>query len=285
MEKPYIKPGCKKLTNQIIKTVMKNYTPKKSIMSILILWGLLSAFESPAQFDVKVLKNTRSDAGISYNFFIGDDDDDFATSINGFGSGFIFDMFTGRYSVDVFTAGFDKVNLSLGAGFAISKYRFRENIILSKDNDNVVYTIDDDPTHDYVNTFFGYGKSKLVYGSFYFPVNLNISLGDIYFSCGALVDQYISGKHKRKFLENGNKEKVVIKNEDFSDFNLNKTKLGVNALLMHEKGGIGIGFTYMLTPFFKEGEGPELNEVRVSLTFKFSKYNKHKGWKHKGDEV
>jgi hypothetical protein len=263
---------------------MKNYKLKYCFILMLIGWGLLSSFESPAQFDVRILKNSRSDAGISYNFFVGDDDDDFTTSINGFGSGFIFDMFTGRYSVDVFTFGFDNINLSIGAGFAISKYRFKENIIFSKENNIVNYSLDDDPTHDYINTFFGYGKSKLVYGSFYFPVNLNISLGDIYFSCGALIDQYISGRHKRKFKVDGSKEKVVIRNNDFSDLNLNKTKLGVNAVLMHERSGIGMGFTYMITPFFKEGEGPALNEVRISLTFKFSKFNKYKGWKHNGEE-
>jgi hypothetical protein len=263
---------------------MKNYKLKHCFILALLFCGLLSALKSAAQFDIKVLKNPRSDAGISYNFFIGDDDDDFATSINGFGSGFIFDILTGRYSIDVFTIGFDKINLGLGAGFAISKYRFKENIIFSKENDIVTYSIDDDPAHDYVNTFFGYGKSKLVYGSFYFPVNLNVSLGDIFFSCGGLIDQYVSGKHKRKFKVDGDKEKIVIRNDEFSEFNLNKTKLGVNAMIMHEKSGIGMGFTYMITPFFKEGEGPALNEVRISLTFKYAKYNKYKGMKDWGKE-
>ena len=36
----------------------------------------------------------REDGAIAYNFFVGDDAEDFATSINGFGSGFIFDIFT-----------------------------------------------------------------------------------------------------------------------------------------------------------------------------------------------
>lgn len=263
---------------------MKNHKLKQCFVLAIILFGLLSALNSSAQFNIRVFKNPRNDAGISYNFFIGDDSDDFATSINGFGSGFILDMFTGRYSIDIFTIGFDEINLGLGAGFAISKYRFRENIILAKENDIVTYSFDDDPTHDYVNTFFGYGKSKLVYGSFYFPVSLNISLGDIFFSGGGLVDLYVSGKHKRKYKIDEEKEKIVIQNEEFRDFNLNKSKLGVNAMLMHEKSGVAIGFTYMLTPFFKEGEGPSLNEVRISLSFKYSKFNKHKRLKVRGDE-
>lgn len=264
---------------------MKKFRIKHCFIPSLLVLLLATSFKSPAQFSVEFINNTRSDGGISYNFFVGDDNDDFTTSINGFGSGFILDIFTGRYSLDVVTVGFENINVSIGAGFAVSKYRFKENIIFSKDNGNVAYMIDDDPTHDYINTFFGYGKSKLVYCSFYAPVNLNITLGEFYFSCGGLVDIYLSGKHKRKFEADGDKKVELIKNKDFSDFNLNKTKLGVNAMLMHKKGGVGLGFTYMVTPFFKEGEGPELNEVRISLTIKASKFYKHKGMKFKGDEA
>ena len=56
-------------------------------------------------------------------------------------------------------------------------------------------------------------------------------------------------------------------------------------MLMHKKGGIGMGFTYMVTPFFKEGEGPSLNEVRISLTIKYSGFNKYKGMKKWKDEA
>ena len=251
---------------------------KKITFAILLTLILLSCCNLFAQgkFEVKFVNNYREDAGIAYNFFVGNDTEDFATSINGFGSGFILDLFTGRYSIDLITFGTESFNLSLGAGVAISKYRFSENIILEKENDIVSYRIDNDPNHDYVNTFFGYGKSKLVVGTVYMPVNLNISLGKLYSSAGGFIDQYLSAKHKRKFIEDDKKKIELIKNNDFNDFNLNKTKFGINALVMHKKSGIGLGFTYMITPFFQENKGPELNEARISFTYDFSKFSKKK---------
>ncbi len=229
--------------------------------------------------------NNRSDAGLSYNFFVGEDADAFGTTINGFGSGFLLDMFTGRYSIDFLTFGTKNINLSLGVGLALSKYRFSENLLVQKENDMVIYTIDTDPAHDYGSGFFSYGKSKLIYGSVYLPANLNISIKELYFSAGVLVDQYLSGKFKRKFLEDGNKQIVVERNDNFNDYFLNKSKYGVNALIMHKKSGFGIGFTYMLTPFFDEDHGPSINEARVSLTYKFKKVSKKKKAENDSEEV
>ena len=99
---------------------------KKITLATLLTLVLLSCCNLFAQgkFEVKFVNNYREDAGIAYNFFIGNDAEDFATSINGFGSGFIIDMFTRRYSIDLITFGTESFNLSLGAGVAISKYRF-----------------------------------------------------------------------------------------------------------------------------------------------------------------
>lgn len=225
-------------------------------------------------FRVKFFDNTRDDGGLAYNFFLGDDAEQFGTSINGFGSGFIFDVLTGRYSVDFISLGTESVYLSFGAGFAISKYRFSDNLVFELHGDHIFVTEDIDPDHDYVNTFFGYGKSKLVYGSVYFPVNFNISAGPVYLSAGVFFDRYLAGKHKRKFKVEGEKEKVLIEPNEFKDFNLNKSKYGINASLVHKNTGLGIGFTYLLTPFFQEGKGPDLNEMRISFTFDFAKYTK-----------
>lgn len=244
--------------------------------AILLLFIALSA-SMHAQFRVEYGNNFRDDVGLAYNFFVGDDAEDFQTSINGFGSGFLLDIFTGRYSIDLISIGWDVFNLSAGAGVAISKYRFAEDIILEKTaNDYINWYIDDDPDHDYGSGFFSYGKSKLVTGSAYFPAHLNLSLGKLFFSAGALVDVYVSGKHKRKFKDDGSKKKIVIRNDDFNNYNLNKTKYGVNALILHKASGVGVGFTYMLTPFFQEGKGPDLNEVRVSFTYDFSLFEKNK---------
>ncbi|UCH13903.1 MAG: hypothetical protein JSV22_12455, partial [Bacteroidales bacterium] len=93
---------------------MKKIKIKHCFIPALLILLLVSSSKSPAQFSAKFINNTRSDGGISYNFFVGNDNDDFTTSINGFGSGFILDMFTGRYSLDVVTLGFESINVSIG---------------------------------------------------------------------------------------------------------------------------------------------------------------------------
>ena len=251
---------------------------KKQIIFFYFLAALILLQISPVLsqegFRVKFFDNTRNDGGIAYNFFPGENAKQFGTSINGFGSGFIFDVLSGRHSVDFISLGTKSVYLSAGAGVAINKYRFSNNLVFQLQDGQVVVTENTNPDHDYVNTFFGYGKSKLVYGSVYFPVNFNISVGPVYLSAGVFFDRYLAGKHKRKFKVNGEKEKALIEPNEFKDFNLNKSKYGINAALVHKNTGLGIGFTYMLTPFFQEGEGPDLNEMRISFTFDFAKYTK-----------
>lgn len=244
----------------------------KKVNYFIVLTALLFLFSSSfgqSKFGVKLGKGEREDGGFAYNFFIGDDAEDFATSINGFGSGFLFDVLTGRQSWDLVTIGTKGINLSLGAGIAINKYRFQNNLVLSMDDDGMVtYMLDDpDETHDYVNTFFGYGKSKLVTASFFFPAYLNFNLGKFKLSAGPFIDLYVYGKHKRKFKVGDDKQKVLIEPKEFKDFNLNKTKYGVSAAITHKATGVGLAGTYYLTPFFEEGMGPDLTEVRIALTF------------------
>ncbi len=244
---------------------------RKKINYLLLFTAFLFVFsQSFGQgFRVKMMSGEREDGGFAYNFFIGDDAEDFATSINGFGSGFLFDVLTGRESWDIVNIGTKHVNLSLGAGFAINKYRFQNNLVLDKNDDGMVtWMVDPDETHDYVNTFFGYGKSKLVTASFYFPAYLNFNFGGFKLSVGPFIDLYVYGKHKRKYLIGDDKEKVLIEPKDFKDFNLNKTKYGVSAAITHKATGVGISGTYYLTPFFEEEMGPDLTEARISLTFK-----------------
>jgi len=244
----------------------------KKFNYLMMLFALLFIFSSSfsqSGFRVKMMSGEREDGGFAYNFFIGDDAEAFATSINGFGSGFLFDVLTGRQSYDIVDIGTKHVNLSLGAGFAINKYRFQDNIVLSKADEDaaVTFMVDPDDTHDYQNTFFGYGKSKLVTASFYFPAYLNFNFGGFKLSAGPFVDLYVYGKHKRKFKIGDDKMKELITPKEFKDYNLNKTKYGVSAALMHKETGVGISGTYYLTPFFEEGMGPDLQEVRISLTF------------------
>ena len=183
-----------------------------------------------------------------YNGFVGDDAGKLQTTILGFGSGFIFDIFSFRQYRDIVALGTRDVNLSLGLGFAIAKYRFAKNLWFEKPANEVMANVDDDPDHNYDNSFFGYTKSKIVIGSGFAPLNFNFRIGSMYFTFGGLADLYISGKHKVKYRsEEEGKKKRKVGNEDFRDYNLNKVKYGGNVVISH-KSGWGISGYYMHTP-------------------------------------
>lgn len=245
------------------------YTLLLSLLSTAFLHG-------QNKFEVRVVHDLRSDFGLGYNFFAGDNLDDFRTSIKGFGSGFLLDAFAGRFSQDVLLIGTKGVNLTLGAGVTLAKYRFSEPVIFFEQDGEYLYTLDTDPMHSYGNGFFSNDKSKLVMGSFIFPVNLNFSLGEFYLSTGGTLDVYVTGKHKRKYTTNGDRHKEVIKNDQFNDFPLNKIKWGLGAMLLHKPSGVSAGVTYMLTPMFKETSAyPEMREVRVSFSYDLSLFDRH----------
>lgn len=243
----------------------------KARLQLLALCLLISGAISAQDFQFTILKNTRTDWGLSYNFFTGADADDFRTTIRGFGSGFLLDAFTGRYSKDIVFIGTNDVHITLGAGVALSKYRFSEPLIFEEVDGSFGYRIDDDPTHEYGNGFFNNDKSKLVVGTFTFPAYLNFDIGSWYVSAGGMVDLFLSGKHKLKFTQDGERQTQVIKNNDFNDFPINKTKWGLGGMIMHKPSGVNVGITYMTTPFFKDNTNfPELNEVRVSFSYDLS---------------
>jgi hypothetical protein len=241
-------------------------------LSALLFAGTMMA---QSAFKVKIVHDARSDFGLGYNFFVGDNADDFRTTIRGFGSGFLFDAFTGRYSKDIVSIGTEGVNLTIGAGGTISKYRFSEPLILTDEAGVYGYTFDEDPTHSYGSGFFSNDKSKLVTGTFIFPVNLNITAGDFYLSGGGTMDILVTGKHKLKYTVDGERVTEVIKNDRFNDFPVNRLKWGLGAMIFHKPTGWSAGVTYMMTPFFKENSNfPELREVRVSLSYDLSRFAK-----------
>jgi len=240
------------------------------LASLFVFTTILSA---QSDFKFRAFEGMRSDFGLSYNFFTGADSEDFRTTIKGFGSGFLFDFYSARTSVDVFTIGTRKAFLSVGAGLAISKYRFSENLIIDNEDGVVTWEVDPDPSHDYGTNFFSYGKSKLVSTTVIFPVNLNFDIGDFVISAGATYDHYLTGKLKRKYKVDGNKRKDVVGNDTFNDFPINRDKLGFGFMIMHQPSGLNVGATYMTTPFFKENLGPELNEMRISVSYCLSRYD------------
>jgi hypothetical protein len=211
---------------------------------------------------------TRGESQLSCNFFTGPDAADFAPSINGFGSG-VLEPFGMRTSVDLVSYGTEKIYLSLGAGFSVYKYRLAKNLVFGKTTEgNLTWEADPDQSHNYVNTFFGYGKSKIITTSFIFPVNLTADLGkQLTVSAGGYMDVNLTARYKMKYLQGDDKVKEIIRSNEFRKFNPSLVKFGVNATLFIKKIGYGISGSYCLTPFFKPGTGPDIHETRISVSY------------------
>ncbi len=247
---------------------------KTSSKLVLLLAMILSvtAFHESAhsqnKFSVRYLTQMRSESSISYNFFVGPDAADFSTSVNGFGSGLL-DFAGMRTAVDLINLGTEKNYISIGAGFSVLKYRLSKNLVFGKDDDGALtWMVDPDTSHNYVNTFFGYGKSKIITTSFYFPLDLNIAVGEnVVVTAGGYLDLNLTARYKMKYLVGEDKVEEIIKSDEFRKFNPSTTKFGVNFTILHKKIGYGLSATYCLTPFFVPGTGPDIHEARVTASY------------------
>jgi hypothetical protein len=245
---------------------MKSY-PKILAGIALFLLIFVDVHAQPVKA-FRYFQQVRSEGFLSHDFFTGSDATDFTTSVNGFGSGLI-DIFSGRSSIDVIQFGSDRLYVSIGAGFGVRKYRLAKNLVFGLAPDNTLtWETDPDPAHDYVNTFFGYGKSKIITTYFYFPVDLNVALGkNFIFTAGSYLDLNLTARYKMKYLDGGDKVKEIIRSPDFRSFHPNTAKIGFNATIYSRKLGYGLSATWSLTPFFEKGTGPDIHEARISATY------------------
>jgi hypothetical protein len=244
---------------------------KKFTVALLFITGINSIWlQAPAQHKIPVryFQTIRSESQLSYCFFLGPDAGDFATSINGFGSG-ILDFFNTRTSLDIIHIGSGKLYVSVGAGFTVMKYRLANNLVFSKTGGNaLIWANDPDITHNYVNTFFGYGKSKIITTSFYFPLDINMEVSKkVILTAGGYMDLNLTARYKMKYLVGEDKVKEIIRSSEFRNFNPSLIKFGVNATLFFKKTGSGISASYSFTPLFKTGLGPDIHEARVSASY------------------
>ncbi len=244
---------------------------KKFTLTLLLTIAAAGiSFHAAAQNknSVRYFEQFRMVSQLSYNFFTGKDAADFTTSINGFGSG-ILDFFGTRSSLDILAIGTDKLFVSAGAGFAVTKYRLSKNLILGQSNDNTLtWAPDQDTSHNYVNTFFGFGKSKIITTSFYFPVDLNLAVGkNVMVSAGGYLDLNLTARYKMKYLEGEDKVTEIIRSSEFRKFNPSTSKVGINVSFFHKKKNFGLSASYSLTPFFKPGTGPDIHEVQISGSY------------------
>ncbi|MFA5815251.1 MAG: hypothetical protein WC865_06490 [Bacteroidales bacterium] len=237
---------------------------------ILILFSLLTSGMVNAQGKSGVRPSLlfRAEGSIGYVFFTGTDASEYTTSVKGLGSA-LWDVLNMRQSLELLTIGTDRINLTTGIGNNIVKYRFAQNLVPSLSESGAVsFTPDADSSHNYVNTFFGYGKTKLVNSSFYIPLNLNLMIGEnIQVTAGGFADWLFFAKYKMKYLVDDLKVKEVIKSSDILNFPFNRFRYGLHAGIYHHKWGMGLAGTYCITPVFKSGQGPDIHECRVTVLY------------------
>jgi len=236
---------------------------------LLVIGPILSTHPVLAQKKIQVKYGNEfsiASSILTYNFFTGPDAGDFRTSVKGLGSGLI-DPLAIRASANLINIGTDKIYLSIVAGFAAIKYRLAENRVFGTSTEGkLTWNVDPDPTRNYVNSFFGYGKSKLITTSFYFPVDLNMALGNnVTLIAGGYLDINLTARYKMKYLVGEDKVKEIIRSAEFRKFNPSTLKIGLNTTLVFEKLGCGLSAAYCLTPFFKPGMGPDIHETSISL--------------------
>jgi hypothetical protein len=244
---------------------------KKYIFNLLLnlaLTAVISQSSAQNPSPVRYFGQVRMESQLSYSFFTGPDAGNFATSVNGFGSG-ILDIFGIRASADIISIGSDRFYISAGAGFAVSKFRLAKNLVFLGPQSSIAFCIPDpDTTHDYGSGFFSYGKSKIITTSFYFPVDLNMVVGkNVLITAGGYLDLNLTARYKMKYRVGEDKVKEIIRSSEFRNQNINTTKLGVNFTIFHKKLGYGLSASYSLSPFFKSGWGPDIHEARVSLSY------------------
>ena len=223
--------------------------------------------------------------GVNYydiNYFMGDDIENFKTTLNGLGS------IGNSYEKSIVEVGCKHIAVFLNLGYSVRYYRFKKNLTFIKNENLIEEQIVENPPYEFKNTFFSWSKNKMVLGYIVIPVGFELksNLADIRIQASYL--RYLSGKHKLKYNindENGEfenkgdvtigwlageeRQKYKIPNDEFRDYFIDKNNFSVLVMLMPKISGkknIGIGFKYDLKPLFVENKGPDIHETSVFIS-------------------
>lgn len=208
--------------------------------------------ESNSNWDYQLKKKKGFDrVEIGYNFFEGDDADNFTTTAEGLGSIKINLLTVYRYY-----AG--PVYISPGWGLAISEFRFEDNLIFRHDADADALNVFEDP-----NPANDYGKSKLQLGYIRVPLELGLQARKFNLAFGGYADLLLWSKHKRKFRNDETQDfaKIILGGSD--DLQLETFQFGVFGRVA--LGSVGLYVNYNLTNTFQDS-GPDMRAVQVGLS-------------------
>jgi len=203
-----------------------------------------------------------------YNFFVGNDAGQLKTTVKGFGSISFPSIMVNQSFIGTSSGNF-KPFFSVNVGFNWKQWRFADDKALIKDNNGVIVVQNAPVGEDYTDGFFSYTKTKLSTGvvrlrpEFGFTThNGNFSIGT-----GPLIEFMVAAKHKRKYYNDGSKEKNIKKGIDY--YNLKWFQFGWGASVGTFHFGV---FTYfMFTPMFDKNMGPNVKAAEVGLYWRIQK--------------
>ena len=163
-----------------------------------------------------------------------------------------------NFSWDIVTQAMNlykgKIRLIYGVGIDYNNYRFKNDITLGQNTDELEIMVDD------VN----YDKNKLVTQHLTVPVLLNFKVAPkgsddfVYISGGANFGYRIGSHMKQKWNDNGKK-----KNKIEDDYNLEQFRLGYEMQIGYKN--VVLFGRYFPQSIFKADEGPELRTVSAGI--------------------
>jgi len=237
---------------------------------------------------VRVVVETR----ITFNNFRGGDRDSLPLTYAGLGSmsgWLVFDNWHIPVEALFMTGPSGGITIGSGIGFIAKKYRFQDPWIIDNrirdwssgvetitqpNPDQLVIQRDNNPEHIYANpvAFFSPDKSKLVLSYLRVPLTLGYRVANVAnnedkfnIQVGGFMDVLLGAKHKRKFEEDGRREKAVIRGND--RLLTEPIQFGVMGRLDFGKK-FGIYAATMLSDFFRpDATDLELYPVEFSIHF------------------
>ncbi len=230
------------------------------LLTYVGVWG-----QSSLNFEA----NNLTQSTVGFNFLMGDNAADFATTPKAFGSG-IGDL-SGNYilwSPWILEPYRHHIGLTSTIGYKLAKYRFEKNYVF---NDNG-FMVDTVASHKYDDSFFSRQGSKLVLGKLHVPLIVYLPVHNWFnraenkfgIFAGAYYDYYLFAYHKNYHTVDGKLVKSKQRNADISKY-FNKHNVGIT-------GGVKVfdfflHFDYVITPLFSNKLPYELHEARVSLSY------------------
>jgi len=204
----------------------------------------------------------QKEIGAHYEFkhdnFVGDDSEVFETEMQGLGS---LNMNLGWDISYTFGKSAIRPFINFGFGYASKIFRFQNDLVFNKIDDQLIITPDFE-MHEYNENFFSYSKSKLYNYYFRFNPEFGINFSDKFmFSTGPVFDIRLYIYQKNKFKIGDKYYSEELRRNSHFDSDLLHIGWRVNI------GSPAVGFycTYMTTPMFGGSDAPDIYPIEIGI--------------------